>query len=225
MAKLSAATQARIRGLKDRFPQRRSAVMPALHYAQADHGYLDDDTLIQVADLLELPRNMTTEVVGFYTMFDRAPVGRYKIEVCRNLSCALRGAQKMVAHIEEKLGIKTGETTPDGKFTLLEAECLGACGYAPMMQIGPYFYENLTREQVDGILDALARDEEPPVKPAGYLEKDGMKWDRGSNGRAVPTASEAIAKYLAVPPAPGSDGAGPAGEAVTAPAAENEEGK
>jgi NADH-quinone oxidoreductase subunit E len=225
MAKLSAATQARIRELKDRFPQRRSAVMPALHYAQADHGYLDDETLIQVADLLEIPRNMTTEVVGFYTMFDRKPVGRYKIEVCRNLACALRGSQKMLAHIEEKLGIQVGETTSDGKFTLLEAECLGACGYAPMMQIGPYFYENLTREQVDGILDALAKDEEPPVKPAGYDEKDGVKWEKGSNGRVVPTASEAITKYLAVPPPPGKNGAGPKDETVTASTAEAEEGK
>jgi NADH-quinone oxidoreductase subunit E len=225
MAKLSSATQARIRELRDRFPQRRSAVMPALHYAQADRGCLDDDTLIEVADLLEIPRNMTTEVVGFYTMFDREPVGRYKLEVCRNLSCALRGSLKMLAHIEDRLGIKAGETTPDGKFTLLEAECLGACGYAPMMQIGPYFYENLTREQVDGILEALAKDQEPPVAPAGYLEKDGVKWERGSDGRAVPTASEAITRFLAVPPAPGGNGKDPEEQAAPASTGESEEGK
>ncbi len=219
MSKLSAETQEKIRALRERYPQRRSAVMPALHYAQADAGHLDEETLVLVAELLELPPNMTTEVVGFYTMFDRVPRGRYKIEVCRNLSCALKGAQKMVDHLERTLGIKVGETTPDGKFTLLEAECLGACGYAPMMQIGPYYFENLSRADVDAILEALRRDAVPPVAPAGYLEMDGVVPERGSDGRAIPTASEAIAKHLAVPPAPR-----PAG-AETAPAGTKEEGQ
>lgn len=215
MSKLSAQTQEKIRGLRDRYPQRRSAVMPALHYAQADAGHLDEQTLIEVADLLELPHNMTTEVVGFYTMFDQVPRGRYKIEVCRNLSCALMGSAKMVDHLKKTLGVEVGETTADGKFTLLEAECLGACGYAPMLQIGPYYFEKLTRADVDAILDALRRDEFPPIAPAGYLEKDGVTPDRGSDGRALPTASEAIAKYLAVPPAAGAE---------TAPAGMKEEG-
>ena len=107
----------------------------------------------------------------------------------------------------------------DGKFTLLEAECLGACGYAPMMQIGPYYFENLSRADVDAILEALRRDAVPPVAPAGYLEMDGVVPERGSDGRAIPTASEAIAKHLAVPPAPR-----PAG-AETAPAGTKEEGQ
>jgi len=193
--------------------------MAALHYAQADAGCLDEATLVEVADLLDLPRNMTTEVVGFYTMFDQVPRGRYKLEVCRNLSCALRGSEKMVDHLKRTLGIQVGETTPDGMFTLLEAECLGACGYAPMMQIGPYYFENLSRADVDAILDALRRDEMPPVAPAGYFETDGVAPERGSDGRALPTASEAIMKHLAVPPAPG-----PAG-AETAPAGTKEEGQ
>jgi len=191
MAKLSPETIRKIEGLKDRFPQRRSAVIPALHFAQADTSCLEDDTLAEVARILELPLNMTTEVVGFYTMFDRTSPGKYKLEVCRNLSCALMGAKKMVAHLEEKLGIKCGETTIDGKFTLLEAECLGACGYAPMMMVGPYFYEFLDREKVDAIIGALAEDQEPPVVPAGYHEEDREKPVRGSRA-AVPTASEAI---------------------------------
>ncbi len=219
MSKLSAETQEKIRALRDRYPQRRSAVMAALHYAQADAGHLDEETLVTVADLLELPANTTTEVVGFYTMFDQVPRGRYKIEVCRNLSCALMGAQKMVDHIANTLGIKVGETTPDGRFTLLEAECLGACGYAPMLQIGPYYFENLSRADVDAILDALRRDEMPPIAPAGYFEKDGIVPERGRDGRAIPTASEAIMMHLAVPPAPGE----PAAEA--APAGTKEEGQ
>ncbi len=219
MAKLSAETQEKIRALRDRYPQRRSAVMAALHYAQADAGHLDAETLVMVADLLDLPHNMTAEVVGFYTMFDLVPRGRYKIEVCRNLSCALSGAQKMVDHLERTLGIKVGETTPDGKFTLLEAECLGACGYAPMMQIGPYYFENLSRADVDAILDALRRDEMPPIAPAGYLEMDGIVPERGSDGKAIPTASEAIMMHLAVPPAPGE------AAAEAAPAVTKEEGQ
>jgi len=197
MAKLSPETQERIRYLKDRFPRRRSAVLPALHYAQAELGCLEDDTLAEVAALLEVPVRMTTEVVGFYTMFDRLPTGRYKLEVCRNLSCKLMGAKKVVEYIEGKLGVRCGETTEDGKFTLLEAECLGACGYAPMMMVGPYFYEFLTREKVDSILDALSRDEMPPVAPAGYLEKDGA--GSGGNGKqAVPSASTEIRDHLAI---------------------------
>jgi NADH-quinone oxidoreductase subunit E len=191
MAKLSPETTKKIEGLKDRFPHRRSAVIPALHFAQADTGALEDETLAEIARILELPLNMTTEVVGFYTMFDRTRPGKYKLEVCRNISCALMGAKKVVGHLEDKLGIKAGETTRDGKFTLLEAECLGACGYAPMMAVGPYFYEFLDREKVDAIVAALAEDQEPPVTPAGFHEEDGEKPVRGPSS-AVPTASEAI---------------------------------
>jgi NADH-quinone oxidoreductase subunit E len=204
MAKLSPETTRKIEGLKDRFPHRRSAVIPALHFAQADTGCLEDDTLAEIARILDLPLNMTSEVVGFYTMFDRTAPGKYKLEVCRNLSCALMGANKVVGHLEEKLGIKSGETTSDGKFTLLEAECLGACGYAPMMMVGPYFYEFLDREKVDAIVGALLEDKEPPVAPAGYHEADGEKPVRGAE-TAVPTASEAI---MSVHPGGGNDGGG-----------------
>ena len=199
MAKLSPETTKQIEGLKDRFPHRRSAVIPALHMAQADTGALEDETLAEVARILELPLNMTTEVVGFYTMFDRKQPGKYKLEVCRNISCALMGAKKVVGQLEEKLGIRCGETTVDGKFTLLEAECLGACGYAPMMMVGPYFYEFLDREKVDAIVGALAEDQEPPVTPAGYHEEDGEKPVPGKNA-AVPTACEAIAGALVEDP-------------------------
>jgi NADH-quinone oxidoreductase subunit E len=199
MAHLSPETQDRIRQLKDRFPHRRSAVLPALHFAQAELGCLEDGTLTEIAGLLEVPVNMTTEVVGFYTMFDRTRPGKYKLEVCRNISCALRGARPMVRHLEEKLGIQVGQTTADGKFTLLEAECLGACGYAPMMMVGPHFYENLTREQVDAIVEALSRDQAPPVAAAGYDEADPVSATPG-NGAAIPTASESIRDRLAATP-------------------------
>ena len=208
MAKLSTETQKNISDLKDRFPVARSAVLPALHYAQAELGFLDDETLVEVADLLGVTRNMTSEVVGFYTMFDRKKPGTYKLEVCKNLSCALMGAKKMVSHIEAKLGIKSGETTTDGKFTLLEVECLGACGYAPMMMIGPYFYECLTREQVGGILDALQKDQKPPVTPAGYLDMDNDPPPKGKDS-AIPTASQDIRDHELMGAGGGAGGAGP----------------
>jgi len=197
MAKLSTETQDKIKGIKDAFPDRRSAVLPSLHYAQAEVGHLDDDVLKEIADLLDLPHNQTCEVVGFYTMYNRSLPGKYKLEVCRNLSCALMGAGEMVKYLEGKLGIKRGESTADGKFSLLEAECLGACGYAPMMMVGPHFYENLTREKVDAIVDALARDEVPPVTPAGIYEKDGEKPAKGAK-TAVPSASEGVRDVLAL---------------------------
>ena len=197
MAKLSLDTQEKIRYLKDRFPQRRSAVLPALHYAQAEMGCLENETLAEVAALLDVPLNMTTEVMGFYTMFERTPRGTYKIEVCRNLSCALMGAQKLVAYLEEKLGVKKGESTPDGKFFLTEVECLGACGYAPMLAVGPNFYEYLTREKVDAILAALSTDQEPPVPAAGHLEMDGVPPRRVAK-TAVPTSSAWVSETLAL---------------------------
>lgn len=165
MAKLSAETQERIRALKDRYPERRSAVMPALQLAQKELGHLEDETLNEVAGLLEVPANMTAEVVSFYTMFEREKRGKYKIEVCRNLACALKGNLSVIEYLEQKLGVKRGETTPDGRFTLLEAECLGACGWAPMLQVGDKFYEFLDRAQVDAIVDALREDKTPPGGP------------------------------------------------------------
>ena len=165
MAKLSPETQERIRSLKDHYPQRRSAVMPALQEAQAELGYLADDTLHEVAALLEVPPNMTFEVVSFYSMFDREKKGKYQLQVCRNLGCALQGSLKMIEYLEQKLGIKRGETTPDGRFTLLAVECLGACGWSPMMMIDGKYYEFLDRAGVDAILDALKEDKTPPGGP------------------------------------------------------------
>src|SRR5258706_11570862 len=112
MAKISPDTQAKIKDLKDKFPLRRSGVLPSLHYAQAELGHLDDATLAEVAELLEVPQSMTTEVVSFYTMFDREARGKYKLEVCRNLSCALLGAKQLTRHLEKKLGVPVGGTTP-----------------------------------------------------------------------------------------------------------------
>ncbi|MFN2432842.1 MAG: NAD(P)H-dependent oxidoreductase subunit E, partial [Gemmatimonadota bacterium] len=105
--------------------------------------------------LLDVPPAEVQAVISFYTMFDRRPAGRYKLQVCRTLSCALMGAYDVLRHLEERLGIHDGETTADGLFTLQEVECLGSCGTGPMMQVNAKYYENLTLERVDGLLETL----------------------------------------------------------------------
>ena len=136
--------------------QKKSAVMAALHIAQdANGGSLTTEVMDAIADYLEMPRIAVYEVATFYSMYELKSVGKYKIAVCTNISCMLCGSDEIVDHLNNKLGIKFGETTPDKKFSLKEVECLGACGGAPMFQIGKQYYENLTAEKVDQILDGL----------------------------------------------------------------------
>ena len=135
---------------------KQSAVMAALRVVQdANGGWLTTELMDQVADYLEMPAIAVYEVATFYSMYELKPVGRHKICLCTNVSCMINDSGRIQAHLERKLGIKLGQTTADGRFTLKEVECLGACGGAPMMQIGNQYYENLTPEIVDSILDGL----------------------------------------------------------------------
>src|SRR5690606_16818342 len=128
--------------------------IPILHLAQAESdGWLSVPVMNRVAELLGLRPIEVYEVASFYTMFALEPRGRCLIEVCRTSSCWMRGAYDIIAHLENRLGIRAGETTPDGRFTLKTVECLGSCGTAPMLQIGERYYENLTADYVDRILD------------------------------------------------------------------------
>jgi NADH-quinone oxidoreductase subunit E len=140
-----------------KFPpdRKRSAVISALHAAQHEnHGFLTVDLMDAVADYLELPPIQVYEVATFYSMFETKPVGRHHVSVCTNISCMLRGSQEVVDHVERKLGIKTGESTPDGRIYLKrEEECLAACTGAPMMMVDHIFHERLTPESIDKILD------------------------------------------------------------------------
>ncbi len=142
-----------------KFPpdRRRSAVLAALREAQhQNQGWLSTDIMDAVADYLGLPPIQVYEVASFYSMFETKPCGRIHVSVCTNISCMLRGADDIVAHVEKKLGIKTGESTPDGKFFLKrEEECLAACNNAPMMMVDHVYHENLTPEKVDQVLDAV----------------------------------------------------------------------
>jgi NADH-quinone oxidoreductase subunit E len=142
-----------------KFPQgrQRSAVIAALQAAQHENdGFLTPAIMDAVAAYLDLPAIQVYEVATFYSMFETKPVGRHSISVCTNISCMLRGSDEIVAHLENTLGIKTGESTPDGKFYLKrEEECLAACCGAPMMMVDHHYYENLTTEQVDELLEKL----------------------------------------------------------------------
>jgi NADH-quinone oxidoreductase subunit E len=135
---------------------KQSAVMAALRIVQdANGGWLTTELMNNVAAYLDMPPIAVYEVATFYSMYELKPVGKHKICVCTNISCMTNDSDRIVEHLENKLGIRMGETTEDGRFTLKEVECLGACGGAPMLQIGKQYYENLTPEIVDSILDGL----------------------------------------------------------------------
>jgi NADH-quinone oxidoreductase subunit E len=139
-----------------RYPagKQKSALLPLLHLAQDEFGgWLSVESMDYVATLLKLEPIEVYEVATFYSMYNLKPVGRYVFEVCQTGPCMLKGCDEIIEHIKRRLNIKVGETTPDGMFTLKTAECLGACGYAPMMLLGKYFREHLTPERVDEIID------------------------------------------------------------------------
>ena len=139
-----------------KFPQdrRRSAVIAALHAVQHERGHLDQASMDAVADYLGLPPIQVYEVASFYSMFETSPCGRHHISVCTNISCMLRGGEAILEHVEKRLGVKVGESTADGRFYLKrEEECLAACNGAPMMMVDHVYFENLTPEKVDRILD------------------------------------------------------------------------
>lgn len=140
-----------------RYPNRQAALIPVLHLCQEQHGWIAPEIVEWAAQRIGVSTAHVTGVVTFYTLFNQAPVGRHQVWVCRTLSCALRGSDKVLHHCEKRLGVHAGETTKDGKVTLRTAECLASCGSAPMMQVDRDYYENLTLEEVDRILDRLTK--------------------------------------------------------------------
>jgi len=140
-----------------RYPVKRSALIPILHEVQARHGYLTQGAMAAVAEYLGLHPVEVAETASFYDLLHLRPVGRHLILFCHNLSCTLLGAERVLAHLERRLGIRVGETTPDGLFTLRRMECLASCGTAPVMQVNGEYHENLTEAMVDEIVDRLRR--------------------------------------------------------------------
>lgn len=155
---ITAESKADIDKWLTKYPANRkeSAVMAALRIVQDQNaGFLTNELIDAVAEYLDMPAIAVYEVATFYSMYERGPVGRHKICVCTNISCMLNGSDEIVVHLEQKLGIKLGETTEDGKFTLKEVECLGACVNAPALQLGREYHEKLTPEVLDKLIDSL----------------------------------------------------------------------
>jgi len=138
-----------------RYPEPRAALLPVLWECHREKGWIEAKSEIWVAERLGTTPAHVHGAVTFYTMYKQRPMGRHHIQVCTTLSCMLRGSDELLAHLKDKLGIGEGETTPDGKFSLVRVECLGSCGTAPMLQLNDDYHENLTLEQVDALLDAL----------------------------------------------------------------------
>ena len=156
MIKFSENKLKEVEQIIQRYPEgkQKSALIPVLHLAQEEFGgWLSAETMDYVASILNLEPIEVYEVTTFYSMYNLKPVGRYLFEVCQTGPCMLNGSDNIIKYIFEKLGIKPGETTTDGMFTLKTVECLGACGYAPMMQLGKNYREHLTKEKVDSIID------------------------------------------------------------------------
>jgi NADH-quinone oxidoreductase subunit E len=137
------------------YPVMRSAILPLMFIVQRERGYLDPPGVLYLANRLHLRVTDIWEVATFYSMIHTSPIGKYHIQVCRTLSCKIRGAGQVTEYCSKKFGIGVGETTADGRFTLSEVECLGSCGTAPMLQVNFDYYENLTPEKIDQVLDAL----------------------------------------------------------------------
>ena len=154
--KFSEDKLAKVSEIIARYPEgkQKSALLPLLHLAQEEFGgWLDVPVMDYVATLLQIEPIEVYEVASFYSMYNLQPVGKYMFEVCQTGPCMLNGSENIIEYIKEKLNIGVGETTPDGMFTLKTVECLGACGYAPMMQLGKHYREHLTKEKVDAIIE------------------------------------------------------------------------
>ena len=160
MAQFSDQKLAEVQQIIERYPEgkQKSALLPVLHLAQEENnGWLSVEAMDHVAELLQIKPIEVYEVATFYSMFNLKPIGRYLFEICHTGPCMVNGSDGIIDYIKEKLGIKAGETTVDGMFTLKTVECLGACGYAPMMQMGKFYKEHLTKEKVDQIIDECRR--------------------------------------------------------------------
>jgi NADH-quinone oxidoreductase subunit E len=132
-----------------------SLVLPLLHFVQEEKGYVTQEDAAAISDCTGVPAIQVTEALTWYTMFRRAPAGRHVVKICRNISCSLRGAERLIDHLRKQLGVEVGETSADGRFTLLTVECLASCGTAPAMQVDETYHENLDEAAVDRILGSL----------------------------------------------------------------------
>lgn len=193
--------QVRLREIVSRYPSARSAMLPCLHLVQEEQGYITPEGIIAVAEAIGAKPDEVESVVTFYSMYSEEPKGRYVIKVCTSIACYLRGCDDVLAHLEQRLGMRKGETSSDGRFTLEAAECLAACGMAPAMQVNGRFFENVTTESASALVDYL-------VSGADTASLTST-WQPVSDGRGMATVSRLDTASPASP-------ANPAVEAVEA---------
>jgi NADH-quinone oxidoreductase E subunit len=155
---ISERARQRMRDLAARYPAARSAVMPALYIAQQEEGYITREALQAVAEAIGMTVDDVESIATFYTMYYQQPPGKRVIKVCTSISCYLRNCDALVDHLEQRLGIKRGETTADGNYTLMTTECLASCGTAPVLQVNNEFVENVTLEMADALVDEWERE-------------------------------------------------------------------
>lgn len=177
--------RARIEEILSSYPRKRSALMPLFHLAQEVRGYVSDDDLEAIAELVGVTKAYAESVISFYSLYERKPVGKYVIHVCNNIACGLEGSADLIAHLEKRLGIKAGETTPDGLITLhVTGECIAACDAAPALQVNLEYCNRVDPGRADEIIDAIRRGESPEqiadrfgglsLQPtAGFTKSDG----------------------------------------------------
>lgn len=160
-----------IAGTLDRYPDRKSAVLPLMHLAQEEYGYMSQEAMIEVAEILHLDPTHVQSLAGFYTLYYEQPVGRYVLEICTDLACALRGADEFAEMAGNKLGVGFDETTDDGLFTLKQVMCLGACDRAPMLQCNLKFEENLDQTKFDALINRLRQQAESGEEPPSVVRR------------------------------------------------------
>lgn len=175
--KLSEKYKDEIADILSRYPVKRSALIPLLYVAQRDHGYVTESAMQEIAALLRLTPPQVYETITFYTMFNLKPVGKFHLQVCKSLMCALVGSDTVLEWIKAKLGIAPGETTTDGLFSLSVVECLAACGTGPMMQVNDDYYERLTEDKLDRILSDLRSTGTSALKSGPFM------WPEPVNGK------------------------------------------
>jgi NADH-quinone oxidoreductase subunit E len=193
MARLTNENVELARTIISRYPRSRSALIPLVHVAQEQDGWVSPEAMEHIAELLDLTPSEVLGTASFYGMFKREPVGRYVVSVCTNISCLLLGGEELLEHCEQRLGVKAGATTPDGTFTLEDVECIAACTDAPCLQVNYRYFLNVTPDEVDALFDDLAagrRAEEVPDH--GILTRvrqrvDAGRWSgHGGDDLAVP---------------------------------------
>ncbi|MEN8006984.1 MAG: NAD(P)H-dependent oxidoreductase subunit E [Candidatus Krumholzibacteriota bacterium] len=170
---LSPAGTARVEALLRQYPTKASALMPCIWVIMDELGHVSEAGVDFLTAKLELTRARVHEVLSFYTMFRTEQQAEYTLQVCHNISCHVMGARPIIAHLEKRLGIRLGETTPDGKFALEGVECLGACGLGPCLQLGKHLYEHLTPQKTDDLLESLRRGEVPRADTDRELPSGG----------------------------------------------------